>query len=325
MSLVDTALAGGHRAEQQHVRGPRAALVFTGFLRGTCHGSKSRHNISTGIAALREQLVWCRIAFFNRCDVFLHSWSTTHKAPSFSVRGDSLGNYSRLSDLQLTNKTAVSSWKCVEAVRNALGATTVAVEDQTPPSADRLADLRAWGTVGENLFNMRMQMASVLGGLQLMSRHAVTTGIEYHAVARMRADIGDASWRETRPEWFLNEAGWRTIRRRADLLFHNSLPTAKSNELVMCGHPRYKQTDFCNWSVPPAPMMRAVAKLNGASFDQTVYGGEGCEAYLTKNFTDASGRAIRVPAVSENILYCAMREAGVTPSLLIDMFPCGSC
>ena len=88
-------------------------------------------------------------------------------------------------------------------------------------------------------------------------------------------------------------------------------------ELVICGHPRYKHTDFCQWSVPPDPMRRTVEALTGPSFDRVIYGGEGCLSWLNST-SETEGRTFRIPTVSENVLYCAMRAAGVQPSGTVD-------
>jgi hypothetical protein len=101
-----------------------------------------------------------------------------------------------------------------------------------------------------------------------------------------------------------------------DRLLAGSLSDGARSELVTCGHPRYKLSDACHWSVPTEPLHRTVSALHGASFDRVVYGGEGCAAYL--NSTDEEAGKRRIPVVSENVLYCAMHAAGVRPSTLVD-------
>ena len=323
-SYIALATGRPHVTSGATVLAPRAALVFTGFLRDTCHHGLGSPNMTTGVHALREQLMWCMQAFSGQCDVFIHTWITTQKAAPFRMHGAAL-NDSSLPGPNLTSVQANSSvhdialsWKCVEVLQLALSATAVAIEAQAVPSHAQMASVRPWGAMRENLLNMRMQVASAIGGLQLMRRHATAMGVTYHAAVRMRADIGASTWQTSRKGWFLNAAGYRTMRRRADLYAKKQLPSTKSDELVLCGHPRYKHTDFCNWSVPPDPLVRTMEMLTGEAFDQVIYGGEGCEAYLTNNATDGVGRPMHIPAVSENVLYCAMRAGGVRPSSLVD-------
>ena len=214
------------------VAAPRAALVFSGFLRGSCRETKA-----TGLSALREQLVWCRSAFESRCDVFVHTWSTLSKAAPFNVHGSNLtavlGAFATEGGHN-ANATQASSWPCVGRVRDALSPAALSVEEQLPPTEAELAAARPWGAVGENLLNMRMQMASVLGGLELLGRHASAMSITYHAVVRMRADVGDA-WGKKREEVFLSNAGWRTVRRRANALVRGEMSPERRDELVICG------------------------------------------------------------------------------------------
>jgi hypothetical protein len=66
-------------------------------------------------------------------------------------------------------------------MREHLDAIAVAVEEQVPPSASQLASVRPWGAVSENLLNMRMQMASMHSGVELMRRHASTMQRRYDA------------------------------------------------------------------------------------------------------------------------------------------------
>ena len=181
--------------------------------------------------------------------------------------------------------------------------------------------------IGENLLNLRMQSASVKAGVDLMARHAATTGLDYHAVARMRADLGDPGFGHgDRDHLFLNLAGWKTLRRRSNLLLRGKLTARMAEEVVVCVHPRYKHSDFCHWSVPPAPLQRTVEQLVGSSFDALVYHGAGlgskhadCAAYLNSTDETQTPPKTRIPLVSENIYYCAMRAARARPSQLVDV------
>ena len=333
-------------SRQSEPPSPRAALILSGFLAGTCSFPGGKMPVSggqgeamTGVKALLQQVGWCREAFANRCDVFLHSWSTVRKARAFHVHGDGLTNYSKA--FAAVNRTGEAptgqdatpdqtqeppSWPCIEKLSSLLPLTAASIETQLPPSPERLAAERPWGVFGENLINMRKQMASALGCLELMARHTSVSGVEYHAAVRLRADLGDRRW-AGKAGVFIEPAGWRTVRRRADALVQGKLSTEGHIEIVTCGHPRVKHTDFCQWSVPPNPMRRMVETLNGPSFDDVVYGGEGCASFLSNaSFPPAqapsplfpNGRTSKIPLFSENVLFCAMRAAGVKPSGIDD-------
>ena len=224
MTSSDSVLASN---ERQHVR---AALVFTGFLRGSC----------SNLQALVAQSRMCREAFDKRCDVFLHTWSTIHKDSTFKVHG------SNMTDLLLkqlarssVSSTIPSSWACVATIARELAPAAVTVEEQALPSLEMAAAAQPWGAVRENLFNFRWQVASIHGGIELMSRHAAATQTDYHAVVRMRADVGERALpsRETFP----TPASYATVRRRADLYVRGRLGH-KAREVVTCGHPRFKMT-----------------------------------------------------------------------------------
>ena len=71
------------------LRAPRAVLLFTGHLRGTCTSQRvwspdqrawlTRR--SSKIDVIVNQTRWCREAFGSGCHAFLHTWSTLDKAP----------------------------------------------------------------------------------------------------------------------------------------------------------------------------------------------------------------------------------------------------
>ena len=239
---------------------------------------------------------------------------------AFHLRGDALLRGALVN----ASRAAPPSFRCVETVREALSAVAVSVEQQTGPRPEHLAAVRPWGALGENLLNMRMQMASVSAGLELAHRHASAMGFAYHAVARMRADCGDQTWCVNR-EVFLSEDGWQTMRRRANQLILGVLPLEKRTEVVSCGHPRFKHTDFCQWSVPSEPLRRTIEQLTGDAFERTIYqrSEDGmyadCADYL--NATNEKEHKHRMPLVSENVLYCALRAAGLRASTLVDRRP----
>jgi hypothetical protein len=344
---------------------PRAALIFSGLLRNACGPGGSPQ-------ALMEQAEMCRTAFgSDRCHIFLHTWATAQKVSSYWPNADShhpKGHHhnhdaSNTSEarapgraLSLTRPMArpPSSWPCVGELRKLMPLTAVSVEDQPPPppsdDGDHLLSRElSWGPAKENLLNMRMQLASMRGGLDLARRHAssVERHVRYTAVVRMRADIGDnrvGGGRLMQAELFPSRASWQAIRRRADLYVSGKLDQRRANELVTCRHPRTKLTDFCQWSVPMGPLVRVVDALSGDEFARTVFGDgrhESCLSFLNRTIppwldldtreetmNDEAGARRGghgrgpttspgalpssprgMPPLPENLIFCAMRTA----------------
>ena len=167
------------------LREPRAVLLFTGHLKGTCAihpGAPAKSTRSPKIDAIVNQIRWCREAFGGGCHAFLHTWSTLDKAP---IRLDGVA----LSRLNLSQRlvpggflkhgsrslehTPRSSSACVEQIRAAVGARhlTVVTETQVPQVSIEQAS-SPWGIVPEVLdLGMRMQLAGIGGGLALAARH----------------------------------------------------------------------------------------------------------------------------------------------------------
>ena len=196
------------------LRAPRAVLLFTGHLKGTCPinpGAPARSARSPKIDAIVNQIRWCREAFGGGCHAFLHTWSTLDKAP-IPLDGVALArlNLSRPTEvahperLNLSQRlvsggflnhgsrsfehTPHSSRACVDRIRAAVGARhlTVAIDMQVPQVP--LEQARPWGHVREMVdLNMRMQLAGIGGGLALAARHVPC----YDALVRIRADVGE--------------------------------------------------------------------------------------------------------------------------------------
>ena len=310
--------------------------MLTGFLRRTCSGDRPSRQGAHGPAALRQQLDWCIEAFGEgQCDVFLHTWSTLTKAGGYEFHGSSLGPQSD-GKAQREPPPATPSQPCVDAIQRVLSDSlaAVSVEAQTSPNRSQLEAERPWGTARENMLNMRAQMEGVARGLELVRRHSAATGVRYDALVRFRADYGDPTdhpinggikGTKIRNDVFISRAGWCAVRKRALALTEGTLPQDLRNEFVTCGHPHFLKTDFCQWSVPPEPLTRTVQMLHGDAFERTIYGGDGCAAFL-----NSSGGAefvhmrpsFRIPVFSESVLFCAMLAAGVTPSDLVDFGEC---
>jgi hypothetical protein len=93
-SFVTAAAAGRSTIDDlscppDRLRAPRAVLLFTGHLKGTCTSQRvwsankrawlTRR--SPKIDVIVNQTRWCRETFGSGCHAFLHTWSTLDKAP----------------------------------------------------------------------------------------------------------------------------------------------------------------------------------------------------------------------------------------------------
>ena len=335
---------------------PRVALIFSGFLRYTCRQGGTMDRLAEQVSWCREAFSGHCDVFLHTWSTIQKEggfWVHGHNHSEWNI---SLGR--RLATSQPMGIPPPSSWSCVQALNDLLSPSSVAVEVQRPPSADELARAKPWGWGGENLLNMRMQVSSIMGGLRLAQQHAMAARVEYSAAVRMRADLGDQRISRKFRDMFLDSHGWKIVSRRALLHARGLLDSNRSAELVTCNRPRLKtvhaarvdaahaslwaaclhvcmssrvrggrQVDFCQWSVPPDPLRRTIEVMSGEAFNRVVYGGEGCAAYLNRSGQPwrplGSGQPERpapvgLPLVSENIMYCAMRDAGVLPSPLAD-------
>ena len=285
----------------------RAALVLTGHLRDTC---ESR----TGIAVVEKQVDACRAAFDGRCDVFLHTWDRLDKGPEYPGGGP-VGRRCAAYCRQTMQQHNTSAWPCVTNLSTTLAPSAVAVEHQDRILDDD-GDDAPW--VNQSLKGFRMNMAGMLGGLDLMERHAAAMGRAYDAVVRMRADVGCRKMRG-RPDFreqFMTVEGWERVQRRAAAVHNDSKELASHlrAQLDLCDRPRAKRTDFCLWSAPPTPMLRTMESFRGRLFDRLARGApsEGgaaaalpvpdCERYLSRR---------GVTPFVENLLFCAAKQQGV--------------
>lgn len=259
------------------------ALVLTGHLRTTCDDPAASR-------ALQQQVDSCRRAVApGRCDIFIHTWDILH--PTLPSPHSAI---------------------CAASISRLLRVSAFTVEQQAPTRKLTERDSKPWGLGSETLANFRFNVASMLGGLRLMSHHLQAMGYApYAAAVRMRLDLGTARI-ASRSEWrnqFLNATGWAHVVRRANASASGALPPALAAELVQCRHPTSKRTDFCFWSAPPRTLLKTLRRLEHEGFDELAYGRSGCRRYL---------RASRFPRHSENLLLCAMRAEGVSMSRLID-------
>ena len=101
----------------------RAALIFTGHLRGTCDRDEDK-----GLRTLQQQAEHCRAAF-DVCDIFLHTWDWLEKPLNFSEL-----QHGPRKKCGQNCRTAIrlnaSSWPCVSRVVAALNPAAVTVERQ---------------------------------------------------------------------------------------------------------------------------------------------------------------------------------------------------
>ena len=212
-------------SRQSEPPSPRAALILSGFLAGTCSFPGGKMPVSggqgeamTGVKALLQQVGWCREAFANRCDVFLHSWSTVRKARAFHVHGDGLTNYSKA--FAAVNRTGEAptgqdatpdqtqeppSWPCIEKLSSLLPLTAASIETQLPPSPERLAaerlrresDQHAQAD-GERAGVPRADGSSHLGVGRRVPRRGAASGRSW------RSAVGGQGWRLHRACWLAN-------------------------------------------------------------------------------------------------------------------------
>ena len=223
--------------------GPRAALIFTGHLRGSC-------TKPGGLDMLVRQAQLCQSAFA-RCDVFIHTWDVLEKNASFGR--DFKFKRCMLHCHEQNLQAAQSSWPCVANLSRQLSPAAVTVETQGDRTDNLDEDSRRW-TQYESLKNFRMNAAGMLGGVRLARRHSQAMGFEYAAAVRMRSDLGGMRKADFL-EQFPNAQGWAVIRHVAD--FHRrssaALPRGTSRRPNACllstcdGHrgPRFKRMDFC--------------------------------------------------------------------------------
>ena len=275
----------------------RVAVLFTGYLKHTCERSG-------GVDGIMKQLNLCRKAF-GTCDTFLATWTALEKPRPFHVHGK---------DLNATSTKAFehrlparSSMPCLLKINRLVNFTNYSAFEQAAPTDQEMGTIQPWGMVGENLLNMKGQLRSAAHGLAMMNAHAGISGHVYHAAVRIRADMGISSPQVNEACW-LDQNGWRAMARRAQAVAQDVLDEHKANELVTCHRPKGKRMDFCQWSAPPAPLIRTLEAIRGSRLWHVVYN-QSCAEYL---------HSIGFHAVSENILLCAMHQAGVTNSTLVD-------
>lgn len=308
----------------------RAALVLTGHLRGTCERKSGK-----GIATLVRQVAMCR-AVFPICDLFLFTWDALDKPlPSQHSTSRCLGGVCK----HLKMLAGTASWPCIANISALLSPVAVVVERQ-----DRAygldEDARPWSRY-ESLSSFRMNGAAMITGADMVRRHASTMNHEYHALVRMRADVGSTNidFRQSFREQFLTNHSWHAVRSIAEAerqqhtsrsigVSHGSVPRAAAKDassavsvsrlVHQCEEPRLVRIDFCFWSVPATPVLATLDKLRYELSGNETHEAQ-CRDYLNGTFTAEfyCGIGMRQATYSEHILYCAMRAAGVSPSGLV--------
>ena len=173
----------------------RAALIFTGHVRGSCARGGGK-----GLDVLLRHLHNCRAAF-EICDVFIHTWDTLDRPPKRpprsgpngticipARRGGGCQRNPSFWSLWAAEAPTKSSLPCVAQLANVLNPVAITVErqDRAPGLA---SDVRMWNSA-ETLKSFRMNSASMIGGGELVRRHAASMARTYHAAVRMRADVG---------------------------------------------------------------------------------------------------------------------------------------
>ena len=274
----------------------RGALVFTGHLRDTCETNAGIAEVALHAAACRKE--------FRECDIFLHTWDRLDKGQDYMPP-----RCRRWHCKQIAEQHNKSAWPCVTALSAALDPLAAVVVERQDRELDDEA-LWTFGPLNQSLRNFRMNTAAMVGGVDLVSRHAAAMNHTYAAIVRMRADVGSRKMRG-KPEFheqFLNANGWRRVgARAAEVEQHSTLATSYDKELVLCDRPRLKRTDFCFWSSPAAPVLRVVESFRGHAFTRLARARNesargrpvACLDYLERN---------HAPPYSENLLLCALHE-----------------
>ncbi|KAL1503631.1 hypothetical protein AB1Y20_012106 [Prymnesium parvum] len=237
-----------------------AALLLSGHLRDACEA---------GAAALHEQAARCRAAFHaTRCDVFLHTWDLHDAA------------------------TPRPSLACAAALARSLPLAALTVEHQET----RLLNMSArWRASPRAYEAFRLNVAGMLGAVELMRLHAAHSRGSYAAAVRLRVDIG--SPRVLRlVNGTLPAAAWAAVAAAA-------AAPPRERQLRACSRtkrPGGAAADNCMWSAPVEPLVATLLALR-EQFDALSTSTRGCLH---------AGHP-------ESLVRCAARLAGVVGKPLV--------
>lgn len=295
----------------------RAALIFTGHLRGTCDRDEDK-----GLRTLQQQAEHCRAAF-DVCDIFLHTWDWLEKPLNFSEL-----QHGPRKKCGQNCRTAIrlnaSSWPCVSRVVAALNPAAVTVERQDRWQGYEV-DARMWNSA-ETLRNFRMNGASMYGGADLVRRHSHTMNHTYVTAVRMRAEVGSANidLRGAFKDQFLTNRSWLALGRYA-VNYSQPLANPFHRQVMTCDIPRIKRIDFCSWSIPADPLLDTLQALK-AHLAGNPKVEDACRLYLTERFQAPfiCGSGLGRSVFSESVLFCAMHAAGVNASSWLTKHDLGS-
>ena len=298
---------------------PRAALIWTGYLRESC----SNH---VTFDRLTEQADFCRHAFDGACDVFIHTWSRLDKPKQY---GERLKFRQCMNDCWMQRFAAnTSTWPCMARIVERVNPTAVAIEEQDLQTTSYASaeDENGTSTLPDEwrhylpmipeetslmaVKNFAMNTASMAGGVRLMLQHSRHMRVEYAAAVRMRADYGGLNTGGFRDQFMTTLAQWKSFRHKVrhhnnHLQSYGDASTVRANgELCMCDRPRMKRMDFCFWSAPAAPLVGAVLAMEEELIGPNLIK---CREYLN--------HTLKLPVwFSESVVLCAMRSAGVGPA-----------
>jgi hypothetical protein len=279
---------------------PRAALLLTGHLRGSC-------STMTAQATLAQQAVLCRLAFGARsCDVFLHTWDRLEKAEEYG-RIFKFRKCMSACAIQ-REQAATSSWPCLANLTQMISPAGLAVETQDRARGDP-ADARMWNRA-ETLKSFRMQAASMLGSVRLAKAHAASMGHTDDVAVRMRADMGGMKKGEFISK-FLTAEGWLSVRHATEASIRAAARGRRSCMVRQCEQgdkTRLKRGDFCFWSAPPEPLFMTLERVVGVELAGIEEHEERCKQWLNRSTVGAAN----FPVLSENVLLCAMYGVGVS-------------
>ena len=158
-----------------------------------------------------------------------------------------------------------------------------------------------------------------------MDRYASLSSTFYAAAVRMRADVGSYKMRSVANfrRQLIDDIGWAHVRRRVELVLAAKSGVAASSlhaypersEIVTCHRPANKRGDVCFWSAPADPLRRTVTAMRNGGL-VAIASDAACAQHL-------SSHRPKIPLFSENLLICAMHQAGVNRSGLFDSWELG--
>jgi hypothetical protein len=228
----------------------KISIVFSGHLRDICENPKLSILTSSFLHACNSQ--------FDACDIFIHTWMSIDK---------------------MSNK---SSSTCLETLSNMLSPKGIIREHQI------ITSNKTFGWANESLQGIRMNIAGMYGGFQIMNHYAALFG-PYNITLRLRTDMF-GNRMQNRLDYrkqFPDAQEWELLKRR-----HNS------NHLFECHRPRAKRIDFCFYGQPER--MTHMIEHTFFHFDMVQ---QKCAKMMSQ---------VNWPLFSESLLACSMIDTNMS-------------